>query len=62
MNKIETQTLACLKARNSIPKELRPIFDRMVAEYKFQALLHHGRGYVSYKVIEALVKDGWRPK
>ena len=47
--------------RESLPKDLRPIFDRLVEEYKFHALRLHGSPFVSYKVLHALIEEGWRP-
>ena len=47
--------------RNELADELKPIFDRLVDEYKFQALRLHGHPFVSYKVLGALVEEGWRP-
>lgn len=51
-----------IEARNSIPEELRPIFDQLVEEYAFYATVKYGRGYVAYNVLAELVKIGWRPK
>ena len=50
-----------LKARESLPEELRPIYEQMVDQYSFYALKHYGRAWVAYMVIAELVKDGWRP-
>jgi hypothetical protein len=50
-----------LEARQSLPEELRPIYDRLVAEYSFHTEVSYGRRYVAYKVLAALVQDGWRP-
>ena len=49
------------EARESLPEDLRPVFDQMVEEYSFHALVLYGQSWVAYKVIAALVKDGWRP-
>jgi hypothetical protein len=49
-----------LEARNTLPEELRPVYDQMVEEYSFFALKHYGRGWVAYMVIAELVKSGWR--
>jgi len=49
------------EARESLPEDLRPIFDQMVEEYSFHALVLYGKSWVAYKVIAALVRDGWRP-
>jgi hypothetical protein len=49
------------EVRESLPEDLRPVYDEMVASYSFYSLKHHGREFVSYQVIADLVKDGWRP-
>jgi len=48
------------EARNSLPKELRQEFDKLVADYKYVATLKYGRPYVSYIVLADLIKSGWR--
>jgi hypothetical protein len=48
-------------ARSSLQDELRPIFDQLVEEYRFHATVLHGSPFVSYAILAALVKDGWRP-
>ena len=50
-----------LEARESLPANLRPIYDRLVEEYAFHTEVSYGRGYVAYKVLAALVREGWRP-
>ena len=50
-----------LEARESLPEELRPIYDPLVDEYLFHTGVSYGRGYVAYRVLAALVRDGWRP-
>jgi hypothetical protein len=47
-------------ARNSLPKELWPVFDVFVQDYKFGATVHHGSPFVSYIVLAEMVKAGWR--
>ena len=49
-----------LEARNSLPDELKPIFDEFVSDYIYAATLRHGRPYVSYIVLADMVKAGWR--
>ncbi len=56
----EKPTEKQIEARNSLPKELRPIFDEFVSDYKYAATLRHGRPYVSYVVLADLIKAGWR--
>ena len=48
-------------ARNTLPMELHPIFDKFVEDYKFAASMHHGSPFVSYIVLAEMVKAGWRP-
>jgi hypothetical protein len=50
-----------LEARESLPEDLRPVYDRLVDEYSFHTEVSYGRGYVAYRVLAALVRDGWRP-
>jgi hypothetical protein len=54
------QSAKFLEARNTLPEELRPIYDQMVEEYSSYALKHYGRGWVAYMVIAELVRSGWR--
>ena len=49
-----------LEARNSLPDELKPVFDEFVSHYKYAATIRHGRPYVSYVVIADMVRAGWR--
>ncbi|RME73109.1 MAG: hypothetical protein D6776_07660 [Planctomycetota bacterium] len=51
---------ARLKIRESLPEELRPILDELAEDYKFYSIVHHGRAFVSYKILADLVKLGWR--
>ena len=47
-------------ARNTLPDELKPVFDDFVADYRFAATMHHGSPFVSYRVLAEMVKAGWR--
>lgn len=47
-------------ARNTLPEELRPIYDDFVADYKFAGVKHHGSPYVSYIILAEMVRAGWR--
>ncbi|MBN1930681.1 MAG: hypothetical protein JW786_03635 [Desulfobacterales bacterium] len=49
-----------IEARNSLPDELKPIFDDFVADYKYVATQRHGRPYISYIVLADMVRAGWR--
>jgi hypothetical protein len=57
---VNRQSPKFLEARESLPPELRPIYDRLVDEYAYYTALHYGQGYVAYRVIASLVKSGWR--
>lgn len=56
----EQRSEKCEQARNSLPNDLKPVFDELVAEYRFAALKHHGSPYVSYVVLADIVRSGWR--
>ena len=47
-------------ARETLPDELRPIFDQFVDDYKFAGTIHHGSPFVSYIILAEMVKAGWR--
>ena len=49
-----------IEARNSLPEELKPVFDDFVADYKYAATVRYGRAYISYVVSADLIKAGWR--
>jgi hypothetical protein len=49
-----------LEARNSLPEELKPIFDKFVSDYKYAATMRHGRPYISYIVLADMIRAGWR--
>jgi|GEM_PF-2086188 len=57
---LNTTTDKYQEGRNSLPDDLRPVFDALVEEYYFHSTVHYGKGYVAYKVLAALVKAGWR--
>lgn len=56
----EKRTESHEKARNSLPEELKPVFDDLVGDYRFAATKHHGSPFVSYKVLAEMVRMGWR--
>jgi len=47
-------------ARNSLPDDLKPVFDDFVNDYRFAATKYHGSPFVSYKVLAEMVRMGWR--
>lgn len=48
------------QVRNSLPEELRKVFDDFVDDYKFCGTKHHGSPFVSYVILAEMVKMGWR--
>ena len=50
-----------LSAKESLPKNLHPVYDKLVDEYMFHTNKRYGRGYVAYNVLADLIRDGWRP-
>ena len=56
----QPRTEKCEQARNSLPDELKPVFDDFVADYKFAGMKHHGSPFVSYVILAEMVKLGWR--
>ena len=49
------------QARDTLPEELKPVFDNLVLHYKALALKHHKGAWVSYVVLADLVREVWRP-
>ena len=49
------------EARNSLPDNLRELYDRLVDEYHFATIKKYGAGYVAYPVLAELIRSGWRP-
>lgn len=48
------------EARNTLPEELKPVFDEFVSDYKYAASMRHGAPYVSYIVLADIIRAGWR--
>jgi len=48
------------EARNSLPEDLRPIFDELVEDYQFATRKRFGQGFVAYTILAELVRVGWR--
>ena len=57
---IESMSEKCREARNSLPENLRSIYDDFVSDYKYAATLRHGRPYISYIVLADMIRAGWR--
>ena len=49
------------QARDSLPVELRPVFDEFVDDYRFSSTSHYGSPFISYAVLADMVRVGWRP-
>ena len=47
-------------ARVTLSKELQPVFDQFVEDYKFAGVIHHGSPFVSYIILAEMVRAGWR--
>lgn len=58
--KTEKRTEKHEEARNTLPDELKPIFEEFVADYKYAATMRCGRPYISYIVLADMVRAGWR--
>lgn len=56
----EPTTQKYLDAKASLPEELVPHFMWAVEWYRFHALCLHNTYMVSYPVLAAMVKDGFR--
>lgn len=48
------------KARNSLPEELKPVFDELVGYYMCAATIHHRSPFVSHIILAEMVRAGWR--
>jgi hypothetical protein len=46
--------------RDRLDAALRDEFDRLVEAYRFHAFHFYQRPFVSYRILAALVRDGWR--
>lgn len=49
-----------LAERDKLDPALRTEFDRLVEAYRFHAFQYYERPFVSYRILAALVRDGWR--
>lgn len=47
-------------ARSALPEALKPIFDLLVADYKYSATLRHGSPCVSYIVLADILGRRFR--
>jgi hypothetical protein len=54
------KTVKFQKAKDTLPDDLKPVYEDLVGGYAFHTNRLYGRGYVAYEVLAALVQDGWR--
>ena len=47
-------------AKESLPENMRDMFDKMVDDYEYISFSFTSRGWVSFKIIAAMVEGGWR--
>jgi hypothetical protein len=50
-----------LEARDSLPEELRAVYDELVDDYRWATVKRYGTGYVAYSVLADVIRAGWRP-
>ena len=48
------------EARDSLPPDLRSVFDDLVEDYKHFSIVRLGKQFVSYPILADLVRQGWR--
>ena len=48
------------QARETLPDELKSVFDVLVEDYKFATTKRYRQGYVAYIVLADLIRVGWR--
>ena len=54
------QRLKKAEARESLPEELRPVFDKLCEEtLHWSKFYYRGSALISYSIIKELVQDGW---
>lgn len=59
-NIITAPTERFLAARATLPEDLRPHFDELVADYRFLAEIQVRSPIVNYAIMAQLVTRGWR--
>jgi hypothetical protein len=47
------------EAREALPNELRPTFDKLCEETLFWSQTYYGTSLISYSIIKELVQSGW---
>jgi len=48
------------EAREALPEELRPIFDKLCEETLYWSQYYYGTNFISYSILKELVEDGWQ--
>jgi hypothetical protein len=51
---------AFITEREKLPEELWRVFDDLVLQYRYSALMHYSRPFVSYRILSDIVMAGWR--
>lgn len=49
-----------LAEREALNPALHKEFDQLVEAYRFHAFYFYQRPFVSYRILAALIRDGWR--
>jgi hypothetical protein len=55
------QSPAYTRELEKLPEESHRAYELLVGEYRYHALVNHRHPFVSYKVLAALIREGWRP-
>ena len=45
-------------ARNTLPDELKPVFDELVEDYPLATTVRYAQGYISFIVLADLIRVG----
>jgi len=59
-NMVNKKSRTFVTARDSLPENLRPTYDKLVDQYAFHTTRLYGKEYVAYEVLASLVREGWR--
>jgi hypothetical protein len=47
------------EAREALPENLRPTYDKLCEETHYWSQYYYGSTLISYSIIKELVEDGW---
>jgi len=48
------------EALDSLPEELRGVYEELVEDYRFSCIKKTGKSFVNYLVLAELIRVGWR--